>query len=45
MYVDVRSGADGCENRSAAVSYQLTNLGATVRVPLSSHVMSCDLHN
>ena len=30
VYVDVRSGADGCENRSAAISHQLTNLGATV---------------
>ncbi len=35
MYVDVRSGPDGCENRSAAISHQLANLGATV-----SHVPS-----
>ena len=31
VYVDVRSGADGCENRNGAISHQLTNLGATVR--------------
>ena len=37
VYVDVRSGPDGCENRSAAISHQLTNLGATVSVmPLPS---------
>lgn len=47
-YVDVRSGPDGCENRSAAISHQLSNLGATVSVmplpsTLSSHViLMCD---
>ena len=30
VYVDVRSGKNGCENRSAAVKDQLEAMGATV---------------
>ena len=30
VYVDVRSGTDGCENRSQAIAHQLDMLGATV---------------